>query len=148
VTRVQPPHLKGSQALQGEPEGCLIPAGEIGAAESPVREDGVARDEVPGLPVIQADPARGMAGSMDHLQFAHQVPIPKKTVGRDRGSPLTEDHRCRKEVARKPRGIGGMDADIGPGHVPDLGQAGDVVVVAVGENDHFDLICKGPDLQG
>jgi hypothetical protein len=84
---------------------------------------------------------------MDDLQSAHTVPVPEQPVGGCGRSPLAEEHGSREEVAREPRGIGCVDADLGPGHVPDLRQAGGVVIVAVGEDNHVDLSCEGPDLQ-
>ena len=148
MARVQPPHVQGSQPLQGEPEGRLVPAGEVGPAESPVRKDGVAGQEVMGRLIVQADPARGMARGMDHPECPDLVPVTEQAVGRSGRRPLAEEHRCRKEVVRKPRGIGGVDADLGPRHVPDLRKPGGVVIVAVGEDNHLDLTGKGTDLKG
>ena len=148
MAREQPPHVESSQPLQRVPQCSLVPAGEVGAAEAPIRKNRVARDQVVACFVIQADPTGGMAGGVDHPQSAHPVPVPEQPVGGCGRSPLAEEHGSREEVAREPRGIGGVDADLSAGHVPDLGQAGGVVVVAVGEDNHLDLSCKGPDLQG
>ncbi len=140
VAGEEPLHVQAREALYRPLQEGEIAAGEIVPPERAVGEDRVPREEDPLPRVVEADPARGVAGGVQNFEPLHGVPLLHGEVGGRPGRAGPEEHRHAAAVVRKSRCIQGVNADPCAAHAADLVHVGGMIVVAVGEDDHADLL--------
>eukprot|EP00825_Cyclidium_porcatum_P014622 TRINITY_DN1790_c0_g1_i1.p4 TRINITY_DN1790_c0_g1~~TRINITY_DN1790_c0_g1_i1.p4 ORF type:complete len:369 (+),score=11.61 TRINITY_DN1790_c0_g1_i1:79-1185(+) len=145
---IQSFHVEHREPVKRAGKVGPAPAGEIVAAKVTVRKHGIPADEHPVLLRPKADAPPGMARRMDNNEVADGVAFLELDVGKDTRRSGAKVHGEAFHILEKPESIFHVDGDLCLAHVRDLLHPGDMVVMAMREDNGVDLLLVGLNCHG